>query len=156
MAIHARDTKIETMHIVQPGDLNAANVLFGGRLMEWMDEAAALSAMHYCQGHVVTGTVDSLVFYKGASQGDVIVICAQVTYKTKSTCEIRVRVHVQHVNGSLDLINKGYFVMVVVPDKAGKRPDIPELITDTQEERIEWENGEIRNRIRKERRQGGI
>lgn len=151
------DTKIETMHIVQYADLNGAEKLFGGRLMEWMDEAAVLSAMKFCRSKVVTGTVDSLVFYSGAEIADVILICAQVTCVTKSTMEVRVRVHVQHMNGEKELINKAYFVMVLIPDKeTGVKPRLPELELTTEEGRAEWENGMIRSHLRNERRREDI
>lgn len=125
--------------------------------MEWMDEAAALAGMRFSQSKVVTGTVDSLVFYRGAVIGDVILICAQVTYITASTMEIRVRVHVQHLDGTKELINKAYFVMVLVPDKeTGERKPMPEFIPETEEEKLEWENGMIRDQLRRERRKENI
>ena len=156
MAINISETKIETSHLVMPGDLNGAGALFGGRLMEWMDTAAAISAMSYAHGPVVTGTIDSLVFYKGAKVGDIILLCARVTHMWHSSMEVMVRVHVKHLNGTLELINKAYFVMVTVPDAEGKRPVLEELICQSEEEKLEWENAEIRNMLRKERRADGV
>ena len=36
------DSRVETVHIVRPNHLNAAGRLFGGMLMQWIDEVAAL------------------------------------------------------------------------------------------------------------------
>ena len=146
------DTKVKTIHMVRPGHLNAAGRLFGGVLMQWMDEVAALAAMQYYEGNVVTGTVDSLTFIKGAHQGDMVRLCAQVTYTGRKTIEVRVEVHVQRLDGDLNLINRAYFVMVALPKKEGEPVQLPPLILETEEEKTEWENGNLRDILRKERR----
>ena len=33
------DSRVETVHIVRPNHLNGANRLFGGILMQWIDDA---------------------------------------------------------------------------------------------------------------------
>lgn len=70
-------------HLIKPTDLNAANTLFGGQLMQWIDEAAAIYVM--CQldtKNVVTKTA-SFNFTAPARQGDVIEIGIEATeFKT--------------------------------------------------------------------------
>lgn len=144
--------RAETIHMVRPGHLNGAGRLFGGVLMQWMDEIAALAAMQYYEGEVVTGTVDSLIFIKGASKGDVVALTAQVTYTGKKSIEVRVNVHVRHLNGRMELINQAYFVMVALPKEDGQPVVLPPLILQTEEEKQEWENGSLRAILRKERR----
>ncbi|MDO5411663.1 MAG: acyl-CoA thioesterase [Lachnospiraceae bacterium] len=146
------DTRVETIHLVRPGHLNDAGRLFGGILMQWMDEAAALAAMQFYEGNVVTGTVDSLIFIKGASKGDMVLLEAQITYTGSKSIEIRVNVHVRHLNGEKELINQAYFVMVALPKEAGCPVVLPSLILQTEEEKNEWENGSLRALLRKERR----
>lgn len=34
------DSRVETVHIIRPNHLNAAGRLFGGMLMQWLDEVA--------------------------------------------------------------------------------------------------------------------
>ena len=48
------DSMTESSKIVQSKDINGQNRLFGGRLMEWIDEVAALTAMRHCGGLVTT------------------------------------------------------------------------------------------------------
>ena len=113
------DTGVETIHLVRPEHLNDAGRLFGGVLMQWMDEIAALAAMQYYEGNVVTGTVDSLVFIKGASKGDMVYLTARITYTGRKSIEVKVDVHVRHLNGRMELINQAYFVMVALPKEDG-------------------------------------
>ena len=42
------DSMTETTKLLQYKDINGQNRLFGGRLMEWIDEIAALTAMRHC------------------------------------------------------------------------------------------------------------
>lgn len=146
------ETRVETIHLVRPGHLNDAGRLFGGVLMQWMDEVAALAAMQYYEGNVVTGTVDSLIFIKGAAKGDMVLLTAQVTYTGKKSIEVKVDVHVRHLNGNRELINQAYFVMVALPKEEGKTVELPHLILETEAEKLEWENGSLRDILRKERR----
>lgn len=67
--------------IVMPDDLNHANTLFGGRLLQWTDEAAVLYAM--CQlgtNSVVTLKMSEVLFKRPARSGDILEFW---TYKGK-------------------------------------------------------------------------
>lgn len=58
---------------VKNEDLNAAGTLFGGRLMEWCDEAGALYA--FCQmktKKLVTLKVSELIFKEPSKLGDIL------------------------------------------------------------------------------------
>lgn len=59
--------------LVMPKDLNPSNRLFGGRMMEWLDEAAAIYAS--CKldtDQLVTLKVSELLFQNPGHQGDII------------------------------------------------------------------------------------
>ena len=58
------DSIVETVHIVRPNHLNGAGRLFGGILMQWIDEVAALVAKRHTHKNVVTVSVDNLKFLK--------------------------------------------------------------------------------------------
>jgi len=60
---------------VKPEDLNAYNTLFGGRLLAWIDEEAAIYAK--CQlksKNVVTKYISEINFLSSAVHGDVVEI----------------------------------------------------------------------------------
>ena len=59
--------------LVMPGDENPAKRLFGGRLMQWADEATALYAM--CQMRtksLVTLKISEVLFKNPARSGDIL------------------------------------------------------------------------------------
>ena len=40
------DSRVETVHIIRPNHLNAAGRLFGGMLMQWLDEVKRHNIVH--------------------------------------------------------------------------------------------------------------
>jgi acyl-CoA hydrolase len=80
--------------LVMPGDLNPAHRLFGGRIMFWADEAAAMYAM--CQletKQLVTLKVSDILFKEPVKEGDVLEFMANTLKvgRTSYTVNIDVR-----------------------------------------------------------------
>ena len=65
--------------IVLPNDTNVFGNLMGGRLMYWMDIAAAIAATKHCNAAVVTASVDNISFEYPVKLGNVVNIEAKVT-----------------------------------------------------------------------------
>ena len=57
-----KESKVTMTELILPNDTNNLNNLFGGRLMHWMDIAAAVSAQRHCNNVVVTASVDNISF----------------------------------------------------------------------------------------------
>jgi len=86
--------KFHTRKWVKPEDLNPNKTLFGGRLLEWIDEEAALySIVQLENSHVVTKFMSEINFMASAKEGDVIEIGIEVVkFGTTSLilqCEVR-------------------------------------------------------------------
>ncbi len=86
--------KFHTRKWVKPEDLNPNRSLFGGRLLAWIDEEAALySVVQLENPHVVTKYMSEINFMASAKQGDIVEIGIDVV-KFGSTslvlrCEVR-------------------------------------------------------------------
>jgi len=83
-----------TRKLVKPGDLNANNTLFGGRLMAWVDEEAAIyAAIEARHEKVVTKSISAINFIAPAKKGDVVEIGVALKRvgKTSITLEVKVR-----------------------------------------------------------------
>jgi len=62
-----------TRKLVKPGDLNGENTLFGGRLMEWLDEECAIYAICQLESTKLrTKIIGEIDFKAAAHQGEVI------------------------------------------------------------------------------------
>jgi len=86
--------RFHTRKWVKPEDLNANETLFGGRLLAWIDEEAALySIIQLENNRVVTKYMSEINFLSSARKGDIIEIGIEVIKfgKTSLTlnCEVR-------------------------------------------------------------------
>ena len=75
-----QDSIVETVHLIRPNHMNAAGRLFGGMLMQWLDEVAGLVAKRHSRSNIITASVDNLRFIHGAYNGEMVVIIGKVTY----------------------------------------------------------------------------
>ena len=149
------DSIVETVRIVRPNHLNGANRLFGGILMQWIDEVAGIVAKRHAMTNVITASVDNLTFVRGAFQNEMVVIIGKLTWVGTSSMEVLVETYVENIKRERSLINKAYLVMVSI-DENDKPVMVPRLQLETEEQKAEWENAEIRRMIRKERKTDGI
>ena len=149
------DSRAETVHIVRPNHLNGANRLFGGILMQWIDEVAGIVAKRHSMCNVTTASVDNLTFLHGAYQNDMIVIKGKLTWVGSTSMEVCVDTYVETLSGQRDHINNAHFIMVAL-DKNDKPVQVPKLILQTEDERLAWAHGEERRRIRKQRREAKL
>ena len=145
-------SRTETVHLVRPTHLNGANRLFGGILMQWIDEVAGIVAKRHCGGNVTTASVDNLTFLQGAYQNDLVVIKGKMTWVGTSSMEVCVDTYVESRSGRRERINNAHFMMIAL-DENDKPMQVPRLILQTDDEHLAWSHGEERRRIRIKRKQ---
>ena len=145
----------ETIHIVRPNDLNGANRLFGGILMQWIDEVAAIVAKRHSNSNVTTASVDNLTFLQGAFLDDLVVIKGKMTWVGNSSMEVCVDTFVENSQGERKRINNAHF-MIIALDENGKPMRVPRLKLETEDEHLAWAHGEERQRIRVERKKNKL
>lgn len=130
----AADSRAETTHLVLPGATNALGTIFGGTVMQWMDEIAAIAATRHCGGPVVTAAVDALQFIAPIHLGALVVMKAQVNFVAKSSMEVGVRVEVEEPSSGIRRrTTKAYFTFVAI-DKSGHPSAVPGLSVHSDEE----------------------
>ncbi|RZK82100.1 MAG: acyl-CoA thioesterase [Pedobacter sp.] len=131
--------------LVLPNDTNTLNNLMGGRLLHWMDIAAAISAQKHCNRIVVTASVDNVSFKQPIKLGDVITIEAKVTRAFNTSVEVRLDVWAENIpSGRRVKSNEAYYTFVAV-DQSGNTIPVPELLPETPEE-LELYAGALRRR----------
>lgn len=86
--------KFHTRKWVKPEDLNANGSLFGGKLLSWIDEEAALyTIIQFENNRVVTKYMSEINFMSSAKQGDIVEIGMDVIKFGKTSivlkCEVR-------------------------------------------------------------------
>ena len=144
------DSMIEQVHGIMPQHLNGAGRLFGGILMQWIDEVAGLTAIRHSQSPVVTASVDSLRFLRGVSQNEMVVLIGKLTYVGNTSMEVRVDTYVENLDGTRYPVNRAYLTLVAL-DEAGHPRKVPGLILESVGEQAEWKAGKKRSELRKQR-----
>ena len=103
---------------VKPEDLNPNSTLFGGRLLQWIDEEAALYAVIQLENpHVVTKFISEINFISAPRQGDIIEIGILATHFGNTSLTMRCEVRNKLTREPILTIEKIVFVNV---DKEGK------------------------------------
>ena len=130
--------------------INGSGRLFGGQLMQWIDIVAAVAARRHAGRNVTTASIDTLHFKAPAYANDTVVLIGKVTYVGRTSMEVRVDTFVESLDGARRMINRAYLVLVALDENDRSTP-VPPLLTETEEERAEWEAGKRRNALRRQR-----
>lgn len=142
-------SETQQIQILMPSDINGYERLFGGKLMEWIDVVAAVVARRHSSHNVTTAAVDHLVFKEAAYVNSTVVLKGKITHVGKSSMEVRVDTFVEELNGEQKMINRAYLILVAIDDN-NKPLRVPRLLIETEEEKTEWENAQLRNNYRKQ------
>lgn len=96
---------------IKPEDLNPNHSLFGGRLLQWIDEEAALYAIIQLENsRAVTKYISEINFVSSAKQGDIIEIGIEAVEFGKTSLTLRCEVRNKMTHQIIITIDKLVFV----------------------------------------------
>jgi acyl-CoA hydrolase len=134
--------------LVLPNDTNVFGNLMGGRLMYWMDIAAALAAQKHCNAPVVTASVDNISFENPIKLGNVVHIEAKVTRAFNSSMEVHIKVWGEDLQQQYRYkSNEAYYTFVALDPNRKPRP-VPSIIVESEEEKKLYEGALRRRQLR--------
>lgn len=137
-------------HLVLPPDTNHHQTIFGGRVLSYIDEIGAITAMKHCKMPVVTASIDSVDFVSSARVGDVLEMEAVVSFTGRTSMEVYVRVQSMNLlTGETKLTTESFLTFVAVED--GKPMPVPGIIPESENEKLLFETGPARREHRKQR-----
>jgi acyl-CoA hydrolase len=144
----AKESHIIMTELVLPNDTNVHGNLMGGRLMYWMDIAAALAAGKHCNAPVVTASVDNISFENPIKLGNVVHIEAKVSRAFNTSMEVHLKVWGEDMSQQYRYkSNEAYYTFVAL-DPNRKPRTVPELITETEDEKKLFEGALRRRQLR--------
>ena len=152
----AEESRTVQVHVVQPKDLNGAGRLFGGALLQMIDEVAGIVAKrHSHSSNVTTAAIENLTFKCGAYNNDLLVIIGYITYTGNTSMEVRVDTYMEDTKGMRRPINRAFFIMVAM-DSSDNPTKVPPLMVETESQKAEWEGALLRKKLRLERKEAGF
>jgi acyl-CoA hydrolase len=142
------ESATEMVEMVLPNDANPLGNLLGGKVMHLIDIAGGIAAHRHARSQVVTVAVDNLDFLYPIRVGELVVLRAHITRAFRTSMEVEVRVYREdYLTGERQQTSSA-FVTYVALDAAGKRQEVPPLITRTQEEKRRYREALARRRQR--------
>lgn len=105
--------QFRTRKMIAARDLNSNGSLFGGRVLDWIDEEAFIFAS--CQlesDSVVTRTMSEINFVATARQGDVIEIGMEAVTFGRTSVTLRCEVRNRRTKKTITAVDRIVFVLV--------------------------------------------
>ncbi len=148
-------SQVEMTELVLPNDTNRMGSLLGGRLMHWIDIAAAIAASRHTNRLCVTASVDDLHFHHPVRQGEVVVLKVSVNRVFHTSMEVGVRVMKENtLTGERKHTNTAYLTFVAIGDD-GKPVSVDPIRPVTSIEKRRYRDAARRRQARLSHRQRG-
>jgi len=143
---------VRTVYMTFPNDANVHGTVFGGVILEWIDQVGAMSAVRHSRVPVVTAQIDAVVFRTPIDVGELAIVNGVVTRTWTTSMEVRVTVDAEHpLSGDARRAVEAFLTFVGV-DQAGGPVPIRQLAPETERERRLWAGAERRRLARLEAR----
>lgn len=141
-------SRVSMTQLVLPSHTNALDTIFGGTIMSWIDIAAAICAQRHSNRAVVTASMDQLSFIAPVRKGWVVNLKASVNFVSNSSMEIGVRVDAENpTTGEIFHTSSAYMTFVALGSD-GRPTKVPDLILETEEDRLRNEAAKKRREYR--------
>jgi acyl-CoA hydrolase len=143
-----KDSQAIYTELTLPNDANSLGTLFGGKLMQYVDLCAAISAVRHARCPVVTASVDYMTFLQPVRIGQLVVLKSSVNRVFRTSMEVGVKVFVEDLlTGDVKHVSSAYLTFVAL-DKERQRVAIAQALPETEEERRRWEHAGLRREYR--------
>jgi acyl-CoA hydrolase len=143
----AKESLAISTYKVLPNDTNNLNNLFGGRLLEWMDVIAGVSAHRHCRATVVTATVNQVSFHSAIPFGSIVTLEAKVSRAFTTSMEVFIDCFIEdQVSGERQKSNEAIYTFVAV-DGNGRPTAVPPLVPETALEKRRHEGALLRRQL---------
>ena len=146
--ITTQSTKISMSEMVMPNDTNNLNTLFGGKLMYWMDMAAAICANKHTNNVVVTASVDNITFKAPINKGDIVTLNAFITRVFNTSMEVFIEVTAQNTNKKEKIESNTAFFTFVALNQKGKPVKVNEIYPENKNDKKLFDGALRRRQLR--------
>lgn len=142
------ESAITTTRLMMPTDANVLGNVFGGAIMRYMDEVAAISAWKHAGTNAVTASIDRMNFYQPVYVGNILILKASVNYVGRTSMEVGVRIEAQDPESGKTVHTGSCYLTYVAIDANGRPTKIPKLIPQTADEKRRFKQALARRKLR--------
>lgn len=149
-----RQSRAIQERIVLPGDTNAHDTMFGGLLMQRIDECAAISARRHCRASVVTASNDGVHFHRPIQRNDIVRLESYVCSVGRTSMEVFVKIMTENsTEDDAPGVAAISFLTFVALDEHGKPTEVPFVSPESTEEENVYGEREMRKEMRLKKRE---
>ncbi len=120
--------------LVLPPDTNHLGTIFGGTILAYIDEIAAIAAMKHSKKVVVTAAIDTVNFVSSAKSGDILTLEAFVLSTGNTSMKVYVKVECHQLDTDEKKLTTTSTLTMVALDDNGKPTPVPKVKLES-----EWE-----------------
>ena len=142
------ESEMTTARLMMPTDANVLGNVFGGAIMRYMDEIAAIVAWRHAGKNVVTASIDRMNFYAPVYVGNLLILKAAVNYVGTTSMEIGVRLDAVDPSTRKGTHTGSCYLTYVALDANGRPTQISPLDPRTRVEKKRFKEGLARRRLR--------
>ena len=142
------ESEMTTAKLMMPTDANVLGNVFGGSIMKYMDEIAAIVAWRHAGTNVVTASIDRMNFYAPVYVGNLLVLKAAVNYVGTTSMEIGVRIEAVDPSTRKGTHTGSCYLTYVALNSKGRPTPVPPVIPTTPDEKRRFKEGLARRRLR--------
>ena len=154
MKKHVKDSYVIMHELILPNDTNNLDTVFGGKVMQYMDLCAAMSAYKFARTAVVTASVDRLDFLAPARVGDMLILKSSVNYSHNTSMEVGVHIDAENVKTGKRRHTASAYLTFVSLDSDGKPQKVDDIIPESSDEKRRYNEGKGRHLERMKRLKG--
>jgi acyl-CoA hydrolase len=134
--------------LVLPPDTNHLGTIFGGTVLAYIDEIAAITAMKHSKKAVVTASIDTVNFLSSARVGNVLILEGVVISTGRTSMEVYVKAECQNIETEEKTLTTTAILTMVAVDEQGKPTPVCGVAPETEHEKKLFQSAQQR----KERR----
>ncbi|MDG6913780.1 MAG: acyl-CoA thioesterase [Nitrososphaerota archaeon] len=142
------ESEMTTARLMMPTDANVLGNVFGGAIMKYMDEIAAIVAWRHAGKNVVTASIDRMNFYAPVYVGDLLILKAAVNFVGTTSMEIGVRIEAVDPSTRKGSHTGSCYLTYVALDEKGKPVPIPPIVPTSPVEKRRFKEALARRKLR--------
>ena len=139
---------LEIARLMMPQDANTQGNVYGGSILQLVDEIAGVVAARHARCNVVTASLDRMDFLSPVSLGNLLILKAAVNYVAHTSMEVGVKIEAEDLRTGRRIQTGTAYLTFVALGEDGKPRPIPKVIPQTTMERLRFREAKLRREQR--------
>jgi acyl-CoA hydrolase len=145
------DSRSQRVQVVFPNDVNNNGVLYGGRLLDWIDELGGIVAQRHCRKNVMSASIESLDFLNPIYERDLVILEGWITYTGRTSMEVEIQVISENPLTGTKTKTCQAFLTYVAVNENGHPAKVHPLLVESEIEKERYQMAKERRKVRRNR-----